>query len=392
MSPNVLMIGWELPPFYSGGLGIACLGLIQALNKKGAKITFVLPRKMDVKVDGINLIFADVNEKSSMVTSYTSSSEWLKLFSIDPFPPDFIQGAIEYAKKMYKIAKKQNADIIHAHDWMTYPAAIVAKEVLGKPLVVHVHSTEYDRTGGHNPNPQVYAIEKEGLNCADVVIPVGGYMKDILINNYSVPEEKIKVVYNGVDDDFKKDLPPALTSFKELGYKIVLYLGRITLQKGPEYFVWAAKRVSEYDSRVIFVVTGSGDMQDYMISEAARLGILDKFLFTGFLRGDDRDRIFQAADLYVMPSVSEPFGLVALEAIIRGTPVLVSKQSGVAEILKNALKVDFWDTEEMANKILAVLRYHALPSDLIKEGSKEIGQFSWSNSADKVMGIYNLLI
>jgi len=217
-------------------------------------------------------------------------------------------------------------------------------------------------------------------------------MKDILINNYSVPEEKIKVVYNGVDDDFKKDLPPALTSFKELGYKIVLYLGRITLQKGPEYFVWAAKRVSEYDSRVIFVVTGSGDMQDYMISEAARLGILDKFLFTGFLRGDDRDRIFQAADLYVMPSVSEPFGLVALEAIIRGTPVLVSKQSGVAEILKNALKVDFWDTEEMANKILAVLRYHALPSDLIKEGSKEIGQFSWSNSADKVMGIYNLLI
>ena len=217
-------------------------------------------------------------------------------------------------------------------------------------------------------------------------------MKNILVTNYGINPDKITVVYNGIDEPSKKNIPPALTAFKELGYKIVLYLGRITLQKGPEYFVRAAKKVSEYYPKAIFVVTGCGDMQDFMVAEAARLGVLPKFLFTGFLRGDEKNQIYQSADLYVMPSVSEPFGITALEAIANGTPVLISKQSGVSEILKNALKVDFWDIDEMANKILAVLNYQPLKTDLKKESSKEIKNITWDKAADKCLDIYNHLV
>jgi glycogen(starch) synthase len=396
MSINVLMIGWELPPFNSGGLGEACLGLAKALSKKGVNITFVLPQKVDLKCDFMNIVFADIEEDlKKLQGAYASYSEWIKTLGmggLDVGPFDYISGALKYAEKIKAIARKYPTDVIHAHDWLTYPAGIVAKEVTSHPLVAHLHSTEFDRTGGHNPNSIVYAIEKIGFEKADRILPVGGFMREILTKNYGVDPQKIRVVYNGIEADYAKYLPPALTPLKKLGYKIVLYLGRITLQKGPEYFVRSARLVLDYYPKAIFVVTGTGDMKDYMISEAARLGILDKFMFTGFLRGDEKDQIYKAADLYVMPSVSEPFGITALEAIANGTPVLVSKQSGVSEVLRHSLKADFWDVDEMANKIVSVLKYKSLPHDLIKESSKEIMNLSWDKSADEVISVYKQLI
>ena len=390
---KVLMFGWELFPFNSGGLGEACLHLTKSLASKGVDITFILPQKLPLNINHMKVIFANVNEDYSLLPSVylSTKTEYAKRIGLEDFPPDYVRAAIKFAERTAKLVGKIDADIIHAHDWLTFPAAIVAKEILNKPLVVHVHSTEFDRTGGHSPNPYVYKIEKDGFDHANAILPVGGFMKDTIISKYDISPDKIKTVYNGIDDQGVRRLEPALTEFKRLGNKIVLFLGRITLQKGPEYFVWAAKKVLQYNPKVIFVVTGSGDMQGYMIAETARLGITDRFVFTGFLRGDERDRIFQAADLYVMPSVSEPFGLTALEAVSNGTPVLVSKQSGVSEILNNALKVDFWDIDEMANKILAVLSYDALPQDLKKEGSGEIKNFSWSKSADNILGVYNSL-
>lgn len=213
-------------------------------------------------------------------------------------------------------------------------------------------------------------------------------MKKILIDKYGVSPDKIEVVYNGIDYHNERIYPQALGAFRKLGYKIVLFLGRITLQKGPEYFVRAASKVLAYRPKTLFVVTGSGDMKTQMIAEAANLGILDKFLFTGFLRGQERDKIFQAADVYVMPSVSEPFGITALEAAANNTPVLVSKQSGVSEIFQNCLKVNFWDVEEMAGKIVAILRYRELGNDLKREGARELNNFTWAKAADKVISVY----
>ncbi len=392
---NVLMIGWELFPFHSGGLGVACLGLSKALANKGVNITFVLPQKVNLSINFMDVVYANIEESTETLQSaYTSYQEWIKtLGSSGAFNPfDFIGGAVKYAQEIRKIALKYNPDLIHAHDWLTYPAAMVCKDLKKKPLVTHVHATEFDRTGGHSPNPVVYAIEKAGFEKADKILPVGGYMKKVIENSYGINPDKIRIVYNGIDDSDKKMYTPTLSSLKSAGYKVVLYLGRITLQKGPEYFVRAAKIVNQYYPKSVFVVTGSGDMQDFMVNEAARLNILDKFIFTGFLLKEEIDRIYQTADIYVMPSVSDPFGITALEAVANRTPVLVSKQSGVSEILKNALKVDFWDVEDMANKILAVLKYEALPHDLKKESGKEIKNFTWDKSADEVISVYNQLI
>lgn len=391
---KVLMLGWELPPFNSGGLGEACLGLSKALAQKGVQVTFVLPKTQDVKIDGVNIVFADIEEEMMAIrrASYTTSTEWAKLFNKDEMPPDFVLGAMQFAKKITSLAKKYQSDLIHSHDWFTYPAGIVAKSVTGRPLVAHIHSTEFDRTGGNYPNQVIYDIERNGLLAADRILPVGGFMKDVLVSKYGVDAEKIKIIYNGIDKKNERYYPSALNAFKKMGYKVVLFLGRITLQKGPEYFVRAAEKTLKYFPKAIFVVTGSGDMQPYMISEAARLGVLDKFIFTGFLRGDDKDKIYQAADLYVMPSVSEPFGITALEAAANGTPVLISKQSGVSEVFQNCLKVDFWDVDEMSNKIVSALKFKSLSKDLSKEGGKEIDNLSWSKAADKVIEVYKELV
>ena len=388
------MLGWELPPFNSGGLGEACLGLARALSKNGVNVIFVLPQKVDLEFDFMDLVFANVtstNEK--IIQTYESYKSWFdKGLVFQEFPSDFISAAIKYAENIKDIAVKYAPDLIHAHDWLTFPAAMVAKEVVGTPLVIQFHSTEFDRTGGHFPNPVVYEIERSAVEKADRIIAISKLQKDIIMSNYKVDISKVDLVYDACNFFQINKLPPALSVYKDLGYKIVLFLGRITLQKGPEYFVRAAKKVLEFEDKVLFVVTGSGDMLERMISEASWLGILNKFLFTGFLQGEEKFRIMQAADLYVMPSVSEPFGMVPLEIIANGTPVLLSKQCGVGEVLNHVLKVDFWDIDEMANKIIAVIRHKCLHDDLVKESGREILGISWDNSAQRCLDIYQQLL
>ncbi len=387
------MVGWELPPFNSGGLGEACYGLAKALSAKGVTINFVLPYNLNISCDFMNILYANESSNPKKIMGpYLTYRQWVKAIkegTVKSF--DYFSQVMEYSENIKDLARKENADIIHMHDWLTYPAGISARNIMGKPLVAHVHATEFDRTGGRFLNDGVYNLEKEGFETSDRIIPVGGIVKNTIVKNYFIDEGKIRVVYNGVDDACKPKISPALTQLKKAGYKIVLFLGRITMQKGPDYFVKAAKIVANYCPKAIFVVTGSGDMESQMIFEAANLGISDKFIFTGFLRGPEKDSVYQAADVYVMPSISEPFGITALEAVKNRTPVIVSKQSGVSEVLRSALKADFWDVEELANKIIAVLRYKSLPRDLKKESVREIVNLTWDRSAEEVMKVYKQL-
>ena len=388
------MVGWELPPLNSGGLGEACYGLAKALSKKGVTINFVLPYNMGIKSDFMNILYAsDKITSKKILNPYMTYSQWIKAVKsggVNFF--DYLSQVMEYAENVKDLARREKADIIHMHDWLTYPAGMAAAEIMGKPLVAHVHATEFDRTGGEFVNDEVFRIEKVGFNKADKILPVGGLVKRTLINKYGIDSGKIDVVYNGIEDCGKPSITPALKNLKKMGYKIVLFLGRITIQKGPDYFVRAAKIVADYYPKAVFVVTGSGDMQSQMLCEAASLGVIDKFIFTGFLRGVEKDSIFQAADVYVMPSVSEPFGITALEAVKNRTPVIVSKQSGVSEVLRSVLKVDFWDVEELANKIVAVLKYKSLPKDLKRDSVREIVNLTWDKSADEVLKVYQSLI
>jgi len=266
---------------------------------------------------------------------------------------------------------------------MTFPAGIAVAQALGKPLVVHVHSTEFDRSGEH-VNQGIYDIERRGVHLATKVIAVSHYTRNILLGRYAIGPEKVEVVYNAIDNNGKIEVPPSIRRDE----KIVLFLGRITMQKGPEYFLQAAKKVLEYNKNVRFVMAGSGDMARQMIELAAELGIGQKVVFTGFLRGDDVARVYKMADLYVMPSVSEPFGIAPLEALSHDVPVLISKQSGVSEVLTHVLKVDFWDIDEMANKIIAVLRHPPLQATLREHGSFEVQRMTWRDSAQDCARVY----
>jgi glycogen(starch) synthase len=290
-----------------------------------------------------------------------------------------------YAALACAIAAEEDFDVVHAHDWMTFPAGMAVAAASGKPLVVHMHSTEFDRTG-MNVYQRIYDIERAGMHAACKVIAVSHMTRSVILRHYGVDPRKVEVVYNAIDengDEGRPSLPPITRD-----EKIVLFLGRITMQKGPEYFLAAAKRVLEVMDNVRFVMAGSGDMIRRMIELAAEMGIGHKVLFTGFLRGNDVRRVFRMADLYVMPSVSEPFGLTPLEALSNEVPVLISKQSGVAEVLKHALKVDFWDVDEMANKIIAVLRHPPLAATLRDHGSFEVKHFSWADSAANCLRVY----
>jgi glycosyltransferase involved in cell wall biosynthesis len=292
-----------------------------------------------------------------------------------------------YAAIAAQLAENEQFDIIHTHDWMTFPAGIVVAAATGKPLIVHVHSTEFDRSGEH-VNQMIYDIEKEGMHHADKVIAVSHFTRNIIIGRYGISGEKVEVVHNGVERNGNGSWPLGETGI-EKNERIVLFLGRITMQKGPEYFLAAAKKVLEVMENVKFVMAGSGDLMHKAVEMAAGLGIGHKVLFTGFLRGDDVQKIYQMADLFVMPSVSEPFGLVPLEALQNDVPVIISKQSGVSEVLMHALKVDFWDVNEIANKIIAVLKYPPLEMTLRNYGNFEIRKLRWADSAQKCANIYN---
>jgi glycosyltransferase involved in cell wall biosynthesis len=289
-----------------------------------------------------------------------------------------------YARLALELARTETFDVIHAHDWMTYPAGLAVAAATKKPLVVHVHSTEFDRSG-ENVNQQVYEIERMGMQGADLVVAVSHLTRNIVTSRYGVPPQKVHVVYNAVElpDQGKFEMNPIRHN-----EKIVLFLGRLTMQKGPEYFLMAASKVIEKFQNVRFVMAGSGDMIAQCVRLVADMNLGRYVTFTGFLRGDDVDKVFRMADLYVMPSVSEPFGIAPLEALSRNVPVIISKQSGVSEVLSHVLKVDFWDVDEMANKILAVLRHPPLQKTLRHHGSIELQKLSWRDSALKLKTIY----
>lgn len=411
------MFGWEFPPHHSGGLGVACYGLTRALQSRGDDVVFVMPKSLPVGAPWAKFVFADAPDitgavKLSDIVTYAVQSQiapyaWhneyqrterehgatgsaQQLLSALPalYGWDLMGEVMRYAATGAEIARREQFDVIYAHDWLSFGAGIEAKRATGKPLVVHVHATEFDRCGGPGGvNPDVYAIEKSGMEAADAVIAVSDFTKQLIVREYGIAPDKVRVVHNGID---AATLPqgggtlPRMRQLKAAGHSIVLFLGRITLQKGPDYFLRVAKRVREKNGKVLFVLSGSGDMEPSMMRMAAQLGIADKVLFTGFVSGPERHDMYAAADLFVMPSVSEPFGITTLEAMSLGTPVLISKQSGVSEAVQHVLKADFWDVEDMANKILAVVGYAGLGKSLAQNGAKEAELLTWERAAQKV--------
>lgn len=454
------MLGWEFPPFISGGLGTACFGLTRGLHSQGAQVSFVLPRDPGRDhATHVELLCATGNVTESAIrrasvtaakalhdptfaqmpsrqtrghagnvgndhttgaqhiSAYAAPSGTMRGPSPQPtgddefdqanqpigvlgfggpsadaepghYAGDLMTETRRYAHLCVALARQREFDVIHAHDWMTFPAGLAVAAVTGKPLVVHVHSTEFDRSG-ESVDQTVYDIERRGMHGACKVICVSHLTRSIVMHRYGVSADKVAVVYNGIENGAETNEKLQPRSGIRRGEKIVLYLGRVTMQKGPEYFIAAAKRVLEKCDNVKFVIAGTGDKISEIIELAAREGIGQKIVFTGFLRGADVDRVFNMADVYVMPSVSEPFGIAPLEAIRHDVPVIISKTSGVAEVLTHALKVDFWDTDEIANKIIAVLRHPPLSSTLREHADMEVRRLTWDGAAEKCLEIYD---
>lgn len=396
------MFGWEFPPFNSGGLGVACEGLSKALSSSGVALTFVLPFRIPVSPSWCKFIFADKSDLMSEkqiknlfagYQSHTNLSEIGKYGLPESISGDLMGRVKAYALKAKSIAQKNKHSVIHAHDWLTYPAGIVAKETSGKPLVVHIHATEFDRSGSDNVNRDIFNIEMEGFRKSDAIVAVSNRTKQKVIQKYGIAPNKVKVIHNGVD--FQKSngcIPKTLDEIKSNGGKIVLFAGRITLQKGPDYFVAMAKKVLHYEPNTFFVISGSGDMEEAMIKQVANLGISDKFIFCGFLRGEELATIFKVADIYVMPSVSEPFGILPLEVMISDTPVLISKESGVSEVVNCVLKSNFWDIDDMADKVLSVLHHKKLQNHLSVNGREEVKAIHWHRAAKSLIDLYGSLV
>jgi len=422
---RVLMFGWEFPPHISGGLGTACFGLTRGMSViPNLDILFVVPRaygdedQTRIRVMGAADVSLDLRkmkdhhflndlsyiEVNSNIVPYTSPEEYEELVNkaeasgkrlVETSMGGKINFTGKYGRNLYEeitnyalvageIALKEHFDIIHSHDWLTFPAGIAAKRASGKPLVIHVHATDFDRSGG-KVNPGVFEIEKRGMELADKIITVSNLTRNTVIEKYGIHPDKVVTVYNAVDpisDQEKLQLKRGITD------KVVTFLGRITLQKGPEYFVQAAHKVLQKMDNVRFVMAGSGEMLEKMIHWTASLGITDRFHFTGFLKGDDVFRMFSISDVYVMPSVSEPFGISPLEAMQSNVPSIISHQSGVAEILNYAFKVDFWDVDALADAIYGLLNYPSLSVMFKKHGVAEVNEMKWENSGKKVHSIY----
>lgn len=424
---KVLMFGWEFPPHISGGLGTACFGLTKGLAQyDDLEVLFVVPKSYGDEEPGkMNLIGAEnvmmenvsfaenkvlkkmsFIEVNSNLVPYLDPEEYEEYINISEEHKDLLKKTITgkmkftggygtsllleiqyYAMIASIIGQQYDFDLIHAHDWLTYPAGMAAKEASGKPLLCHVHATDYDRSGG-SVNPDVFKIEQMGLQAADEVITVSNLTRKTVVDNYGIDPGKMQTVYNAMEPvnyDLRKWK-------KNVDEKIVTFLGRVTMQKGPEYFIEAASKVLQKIDNVRFVMAGSGDMLNKMVDRAAQLNISDKFHFTGFLRGEDVYQMFAISDLYVMPSVSEPFGISPLEALWSNVPVIISHQSGVSEILKHAVKVDFWDIDAMADAIYGILQYPALPQMFRQHGKIEVDNLKWENSARGVREVYDKMV
>lgn len=421
---KVLMFGWEFPPHISGGLGTACYGMTKGLLRQQAEVLFVVPKAYgDEDQRAVRLINASdvtLNFEDTEFLEFTSNFTYLEVGSnlvpyLDPeqyeqmirearsdkrknvksvysakyefsgkYGPNLMEEVSRYALVAGEIAAREHFDLIHAHDWLTYYAGIAAKKMSGKPLVIHIHATEFDRSG-EQVNSLVYDIEKNGFEEADKIIAVSNFTRKVLINRYGIDPDKIVVVHNAIEPVERADV---WDTSKKVDEKIVTFLGRITFQKGPEYFIEAARMVLSHDRNVRFVMAGSGDLLNKSIHRVAQLRIADRFHFTGFLRGESVDKMFAMSDVFVMPSVSEPFGLVPLEAMRINVPVIVSRQSGVSEVLKHAIKVDYWDVHGMADAIHGLLQYSALSRMFIKYGKKEVDNLKWETAAKSIMSVY----
>ena len=427
---KVLMFGWEFPPHIAGGLGTACEGIVKGLAYNGVETLFVMPNASgDEDQSATTILNASdvaVQNVSSTVEEFINK---VKFFYVDsnivPYvDPDEYFAAIEKMKaegrnqttvgfgQKFRFSGKYGAnlleevsryaqvggtiamqhvdefDLIHAHDWLTYLAGIAAKELTGKPLVVHVHATSYDRGDEKHMDTRVLDIEKRGMMAADRVVTVSDLTRNIVINKYGIDPAKVVTVHNAVDFSGREDI----TVERGVKDKVVTFLGRITFQKGPEYFIDAAAKVLKRTKNVRFVMAGSGDMMNRAIRQVARLGISDRFHFTGFLRGAQVQEMFALSDVYIMPSVSEPFGISPLEAMRTGVPSIISHQSGAAEVLKYALKVDFWDVDALADDIYALVSYPALTRFASREGYDEVNELKWNGATAKLKKVYESLL
>lgn len=392
---KVLMLGWELPPHNSGGLGIACYQLCKSLAKKEVDLEFVVPYQADHKIDFMKVTAAhpqDVVDVQRAGIAYDSDkytysdghTEYLSIFEQQQM----------FEKSVEKMVETTEVDILHAHDWLTFRAALRVKELKNCPIILHVHSVESDRAGGDPGNPMVRDIEETALHLADRVIAVSDHTKQCIIRDYGVPAEKIEVVHNSIeiDDDERPSEENAykyLTLMKSLGYRVVVNVGRLTIQKGLPNLLYAAQKVVSVAPKTLFLIVGSGNQYHELVEMSAGLGIGANVLFTDFQRGKNWRDAFSIGDLFVMPSISEPFGLTPLEAIGYGTPVLISKQSGVGEKLQNCLKVDFWDIDEMANQIASVMLSDPLRNELLRNSHREYENFSWDEASDSIVKLYH---
>ena len=428
---KVLMFGWEFPPHIAGGLGTACYGIVKGLAYNGVETMFVMPsasgdedksaadiiNASDVPVEitdtmnvddfldkvqfvhiGTNMVpYLDPEEfhtlveedRKRQVRDFTVNYGHTYKFS-GKYGSNLMEEVARYAMVGGTIAMthKDEFDVIHAHDWLTYNAGIAAKRLSGKPLVVHVHATSFDRSSDNNIDTRVYEIEKRGMEAAVKVITVSDLTRNIVITKYGIDPAKVVTVHNAVDFSGRREV----TVEKGVKDKVVTFLGRITFQKGPEYFIEAAAKVLKRCDNVRFVMAGSGDMMNRSIRQVARLGISDRFHFTGFLRGNEVQKMCALSDVYVMPSVSEPFGISPLEAMRSGVPSVISRQSGAAEVLKYAFKVDFWDVDAMADEIYALLQYPALSQFASKFGYDEVNTLKWNNAAAKIKSVYESVV
>ncbi len=425
---RVLMFGWEFPPHIAGGLGTACEGIVKGLAHNGVEVLFVMPsasgdedqscariiNASDVAVSNVSDSveeFIDkvkfINVDSSLVpyvdpSEYYEAIEKMKKEHVHEtsvgfgqkfkfsgkYGANLLEEVSRYAQVGGTIAMQNEFDVIHAHDWLTYLAGIAAKELTGKPLVVHVHATSFDRGSDDMVDSRVYAIEKRGMEAADCVVTVSDLTRNIVINRYGIDPTKVVTVHNAVDFSGRDDIKVK----RAVSDKIVTFLGRITFQKGPEYFIEAAAKVLKRTPHVRFVMAGSGDMMNKAIRQVARLGISDRFHFTGFLRGKEVQKMFALSDVYIMPSVSEPFGISPLEAMRSNVPAIISHQSGAAEVLKYALKVDFWDVDAMADDIYALLQYPALARFATKQGYDEVNELKWNGATAKLKKVYESVV
>ena len=414
---HALMFGWEFPPHILGGLGTASHGLTKGMAmQEDMDITFVIPKPLGdedqsfLRIIGMNntpLVWKDVSWDyvNSRIGKMMNPQLYFDLrdhiyadFRYFPnndlgciefsgrYPSNLLEEINNYSIVAGVIARTVKMDIIHSHDWLTYPAGIHAKSVTGKPLVIHVHATDFDRSRG-KVNPQVYAIEKDGMDHADHILTVSNLTRNTVIEKYNQNPRKVTTIHNAVEP--LADEIEALTPKKGTKDKVITFLGRITMQKGPEYFVEAAARVLKKADHVRFVMAGSGDMMNQMIRLAAQRNISDKFHFTGFMKGSQVYEVLKSSDVYVMPSVSEPFGISPLEAMQCGVPTIISKQSGCAEILNKTIKTDYWDIEAMADAMYSIITYPSMYEYLKVEGKKEVDAITWQDAGLKVRKIYD---